>query len=383
MLTRRKFIKTVGGSGIVLAAAAMGPAQCDQMPAEAVAAWQGPKNSLADREWILSYALLAPNPHNMQPWIVDLTEADIMTLYVDTDRLLPDTDPNGRQVLIGHGTFLELMRLAALEKGYAARIHLFPEGEPDSAALDHRPVARIELDRQSGITPDPLFAQIIHRRSNKQPYRDERLRKAHAAVLKNMPLMSGQYLDVTTKGDGAENLREFARRAMLIEMQTPHTLRESIVRTRIGADAIQEHRDGISLHGPLFWWLKRFGLMNIEDAATPGTFAYQGGMDYAMGWVDGTYNMGWLASETNNRKDQVNSGRSYVRLNLAATDAGVAMHPVSQILQEYSEMNALQKQFKESLGIPATHTVQMFFRLGYQDNAAPSPRRELTDIVRI
>jgi hypothetical protein len=41
----------------------------------------------------LSFALLAPNHHNRQPWIVDLGAAHTVTLYADTGRLLPETDP--------------------------------------------------------------------------------------------------------------------------------------------------------------------------------------------------------------------------------------------------------------------------------------------------
>jgi hypothetical protein len=382
MISRRGFLKTIGGTGVVFAASAAGLTQCDQMPSEAIAAWRGPDNTASDREWMLSYALLAPNPHNMQPWIVDLREENVITLFVDLKRILPDTDPYGRQILIGNGTFLELLNLAARERGYQADIHLFPEGEPDQKFLNDKPVARINLTRRQGIRTDPLFEQIIHRRSNKEPHRDEELIADHVKKMKSMALLNGQYADIAIKGDRALNLREYARKAILIEMETPRTLLESIERTRIGADEIARHRDGIDLNGPLFWWLRTLGMMDAEKAATPGTLAYQGGIDYAMGWVEGTHNMGWLATESNSRAAQVNAGRSYVRLNLLATKLGVAMHPVSQVLQEYPEMSDLQKHFNEFLGISEGHTVQMLYRLGYQNSPAPSPRRDLADIVR-
>ena len=41
----------------------------------------------------LSWAILAPNPHNRQPWIVDRSEPNAVTLRVDTGRLLPHADP--------------------------------------------------------------------------------------------------------------------------------------------------------------------------------------------------------------------------------------------------------------------------------------------------
>jgi hypothetical protein len=132
----------------------------------------------------------------------------------------------------------------------------------------------------------------------------------------------------------------------------------------------------------MFWWLKHLGLFTPEDAMTPGTMSYQGGVDYALGWASGTRAFGWISTASNSRADQVLAGRDYVRLNLAATAAGVAMHPVSQLLQEYAEMTGLQSDFIEAVQPPEGSTVQMLFRLGYADRVPPSPRRGLDSLVR-
>jgi hypothetical protein len=57
------------------------------------------------------------------------------------------------------------------------------------------------------------------------------------------------------------------------------------------------------------------------------------------------------------------------------------MHPMSQVLQEYAEMRALQRGFLAMLEIPTGHTVQMLVRLGYAEQATPSPRRELSNLL--
>ncbi len=383
-MNRRRFLKTLGGSGLVLAAAAGGLTQCDQMPAEAVQAWQGPSTKTSDREWILSHALLAPNPHNMQSWIADLREEDVITLSVDNDRLLPDTDPFSRQITIGQGTFLEILSMAARQKGYDADIKLYPEGAPAETVLKvgDKPIARIELKPASGIEPDPLFKQVLRRRSNKNGYQPVALTDADRQQLEKMSLTNGQWLGFANREKDVAPLRLMAQKAMLLEMETPRTYKESIDRTRIGADEILTHRDGIDLHGPFFWWLKALGFMTAEKAMTPGTMAYQGGVDYALGWAKDTYSMGWLVTSDNSRISQVNAGRSYVRLNLLTTALGIAMHPVSQILQEYPEMSDLQSSFNKHLRIKPAEKVQMFFRIGYQDAPPPSPRRDVADIVR-
>ena len=48
------------------------------------------------RKRALSYAILAPNPHNRQPWLVDLSQQDLIVLHIDSDKMLPHTDPFNR-----------------------------------------------------------------------------------------------------------------------------------------------------------------------------------------------------------------------------------------------------------------------------------------------
>ena len=297
-MDRRRFIKTIGGSGLVIAASGFSLTACDQMPESAIAPWSGPAPDLSDREWMLSYAILAPNPHNRQPWLADLSKDNEITLFADPERVLPQTDPFGRQILIGHGTFLELLDIAAREKGYRAEITLFPNGEPagDSLDIGVKPVARIQLEKDVAVSADPLFKEILKRRSNKEPYEELYLKPEDEEIIQSIPLLEGQRSGIATTEADVAPLREFARLAVLKEIETPRTLLESVELTRIGAEEITKNPDGIDLHGPLFWWLKRFGLMSQEKAMTPGTLAYQGGIDYAMGWVEGTFNMGWLAT---------------------------------------------------------------------------------------
>ncbi len=382
--TRRGFIRTLGGGGIVLAAGAIGLARCDRMPPEAVAAWAPDPAAGGDpRRRALSYAILAPNPHNIQPWLVDLSEPGIVTLHVDRERLLPMTDPPNRQVVIGQGTFLELLDIAAREEGQRLEVEAFPEGQFGPGGVDDRPVARIRFVADPQVARDPLFASIPLRRSTKEPYDLSRpLAAAHATALAQAAAGPGVSPAVAQAPEIVAALREIAGRAVDIEMTTPRTHRESIDLLRIGAGEIAAHRDGIDLHGPMFWWMKQLGLMTPEKAMTPGTMAWQGGIDYARGWVAGTGAFGWLAIQGNDRLAQLAAGRAYMRVDLTAAAFGVAIHPVSQVLQEYPEMAALQRDFVALTGAAEGQRVQMLYRLGYAARPAPSPRRGVDAIVR-
>jgi hypothetical protein len=353
------------------------------MPEAAIAPWQGPPATLADpRERALAWAILAPNPHNIQPWLADLREPGVVTLRVDRSRLLPMTDPHGRQITIGHGTFLELLDVAAREAGYRLDIELYPNGGDDPLAITDAPVARIAFAADAGMVKDPLFAAIPERRSTKTGYDMGRLPSAEAlAALEKAAGGAGLTIDVAAEPEATAPLAALAGEAIALEMATPRTQAESIDLLRIGAGEIAAQPDGIDLHGPMFWWMKRLGLMTAEKAKTPGTLAYQGGLDYAMGWVAGTPALGWLTTAGNTRADQIQAGRAYMRVDLAAAAAGLAIHPVSQLLQEYPEMAELHARFRAATGTVAPATVQMLFRLGHAERPGPSPRRPVDAII--
>ena len=92
----------------------------------------------------------------------------------------------------------------------------------------------------------------------------------------------------------------------------------------------------------------------------------------------------WLASPDNSRPIQVASGRAYVRAHLLATAAGVDMHPLSQALQEFTEMRAQRVAIHKTLGLDASGaTLQMLSRVGFAtEPRGPSPRRSLGSMLR-
>ena len=121
-------------------------AGCGASPDDYAASWRAPGAGETDpRRFALAHAILAPNPHNTQPWLVELRGADEMLLYCDLERRLPFTDPLDRQITMGCGAFLELYRIAAAQQGRVAQIVPFPDGAPE-ARLDARPLAQVRFN---------------------------------------------------------------------------------------------------------------------------------------------------------------------------------------------------------------------------------------------
>ncbi|MFO7855090.1 MAG: hypothetical protein R6V44_07715 [Paracoccaceae bacterium] len=170
MPARRTVLRQLAGAALVpVAGGAAWTLTRD--PAAARAPWRAAGSTGDARLDALSYAVLSANPHNRQPWLVTLPAAEEIVLHVDLERLLPMTDPFGRQIVIGLGCFLETLAIAAAAQGRTAEVTLFPEGS-DPRALDARPVARIRL--VEGAARDPLFDAIPARRSCKEPFEARR-----------------------------------------------------------------------------------------------------------------------------------------------------------------------------------------------------------------
>lgn len=379
-LERRGFIRVIGGG--VIAAAALPVAGCSEVPEEASAPWRDAGTPDDLRRRVVSWALLAPNPHNIQPWLVDLGEPDAITLYCDRSRLLPETDPYQRQIVIGHGCFLELLALAAGQYGRRAEITYFPDGAFPSDRVDDRPVAHIRLPA-SDQPGDPLFAQIPHRRSTKEVF--DATRTVDATVLGALRETTKTDAVAFHTSDDEEMvtfLRDITWRAHLLEMSTERTLMESVELMRIGREEILRHRDGIDLGGTFFEVARLFGLVSREAIADPESTAFQQGLDKYRDMAMSGMAFGWLNTPGNDRVAQLQAGRAYARLNLKAAELGLAMHPWSQVLQEYPEMSDLQAEFNSRLGVRDPERVQMLFRLGYADDVPQSPRRPLEALIR-
>ncbi len=382
-MRRRQFMRVAGG-GFIASAVSLPLAGCSwssDYPSEAVQAWQGPSGEGGDvRRWILSYAILAPHSHNLQSWLVDLRRPDEIWLYCDLTRLLPETDPLSRQIMMSHGTFLELLDLAARQRGLRADIELFPEGEFGPEKLDRRPVARIRLTPDGAAKPDPLFDQILKRRTNRELYDSrEPQAAALAAIAKSVPSLPLRVGFVgSAQPEALRQHRSIASEAWHVELTTPRTIMESYKVLRVGPREIAAHRDGLSINTPMVRVLTAVGLFDRSKPPAPDDAAIAGQIKQFNAKIAGTPAFFWMVTEGNDRRTQVNAGRAYVRAQLAATAQGLSMQPLSQALQEYAEQAQPYARIHKLLDAPQPrYTVQMWARLGYAPAVAPAPRRGL------
>ena len=384
MATRRDFIRILGGGSIIAAGAIAGLTAFPPGVPDAAAAWKNPGADETDiRRKSLSYAILAPNPHNLQPWLVDLLEPDTVVLFFDPTRLLPETDPQGRQIVLGGGAFLELLELAARAFGADTAITLWPEGMPGSW-LDERPFARVRFS-PGQVVSTPLFKQILLRRTNREPYDVARIPEtadlnAIVAAAASRGEMSAGY---TVDPEKVAALRRLVWRGWMRERNTPAALKETVAAMRIGSREVAKYRDGIALDGPVVNLLKATGLLTRSALLDPNSGMNVQGAEIWKKMIDTAPAFLWLHGPDNTRYTQIKAGRAYARINLEASARGLSIHPWSMSLEEYAEMSDIYVEQQAMLGGSKDSPVQMLVRIGYAPAVPPAPRRGLNAQIKV
>lgn len=378
MTTRRAMLWTSGGAVLISAAGAAGWA-LTRTPRIATEPWRAAGQSFGDpRLDALAFAVLAPSPHNRQPWLVALDGDDAVLLYCALDRRLPETDPYDRQIVIGLGAFVELFRQAAAEKGFAFDIETFPLGEP-MPRLDARPVARLRLLRDAAVERDPLFPAALARRTTRTPFD---LRRPPPEDVVSRILAAADAPGVAAvAADAVSAVRAIAEEAWRVEWTLARTRRETIAVTRIGRREIEATPDGVALSGPAIEALAAAGLLNRSAMDDPNSSAYKQSLDLYGAAVQTAPAFLSIVTTGGGRAAELAVGAAWLRLHLAATAEGVDFHPLSQALQEFDEMRGPYERMRALLA-PEGGTVQMLARIGYARTAAPpAPRRPLRAIL--
>ena len=385
---RRRFIRTVAGGTLVAAVPLSGCSMlASGIPESAIAAWSPDARSEDPRIRVLSWAILAPNPHNRQPWLIELVGENEIVVRIDTTRLLPETDPYGRQILIGTGAMLGLLDIVAQESGYQAQTSWFEEGE-FAATLDDRPVARVRLSKRETASKVPLFKHILGRRTVRDAYDLSRALatefESDLVQLSTSTNLSASVISRVQQPELCSSIERVVNEAWKIELLNPETMMESMRLLRVGSREIEKHRDGISLTKPFIVFLERAGLFDRSEPPAPDSSVMKSQINDFEELVSATPAFFVLTSSNNSRVTQLEVGKAYVRAHLLATARGMVMHPLSQALQEFPEMNeqyakAHRLLRPESEGESAT--VQMLCRVGYlpagEELPVPSPRRGL------
>ncbi len=334
--------------------------------------------------------LLAASNHNMQPWIVRLDGADSMTfwLYADNSRMTKEVDPDARQMMISQGTFLEYVAVAGEKEGYHADISLFPDGNYDEAHLSEsmntKPVAKITLTKAKAESSQ-LYDALFLPDTNREAYRSENLTGAQSSALESLSSESGISVKIFQDRENLANIGQFAMQSAVIEAGVSRVMEESNVIFRANEYQKNQYRYGYSVEGQGTSGFMRHilqGLVTLFPSMNTGKAASQNFISSTQTSVDHTPAYAMIISAGNSRAEQVESGILYSKMVLIGHELGLAMQPLSQVLEEYPEMKIPYAEFKKAYA-PVGGTVQMLFRVGVPTKNVPlSMRRDVQSLIK-
>ena len=338
---------------------------------------------------LTAVGLLAANNHNMQPWKIELDQEDSMVfyLYADSSRVTDEVDPRYRQIMITQGTFLEYVRVAGEKLGWNADIKLFPDGVYDESdilhSMDVKPVAKITLSKAQ-LADSPLYDEIFMADTNREAYKPEQLTSLQISRLEAL-----SEADVSIKlyagKDNLDEIGEYALQSATIEAGVARVMEESDTIFRANEYQKNKYRYGYSVEGQGTTGLMKNilqGLLTVFPSLNSGNGASQNFINYTKASVENTPAYAMIVTEGNSRIEQVESGMLYSRLVLTGHTLGLVMQPLSQVLEEYPEMQMLYDEFKQAYA-PENGTVQMLFRVGEPTKDAPlTMRQDVESLLR-
>ncbi len=385
-MKRRQFIKIAGlTAGLTgLSSSLMG---CSSAPSiELIGRDNKQLNQDDIRLKVIAYAMLSPNPHNKQPWRIVMTGPKSFYLYVDMFRLLPATDPYHRQIHLGQGTFLESLSIAAHEFDHDADIQYFPEGMYGPEEIVEKPVARITLLDSTRKNQSRFFDSLMRRQSIKTPYDNYQLTPKELKYIETLYNYDDFPLTFSSHPDTVQTIRRTLIEAMKIEDQGSDRVHETVSMFRFNDEELLKYQDGFGVVHSGITGIKKIVVEHVllnrdKVEKDPGDFGKKA-IELTEEQANSASSFGWMTSATNTRLDQVKAGRAYCKTHLILTQMGLAMHPMSQVLQEYADMLPLQKRFLEQLNVPKGHTMQMIFRVGHAESTAYTPRRQVQSLLK-
>lgn len=413
--SRREFLKrSTAVSGALAASSITGSvSSCSIMPRPRI-----PGEFLSGPvEASLMRGLLAPNSHNVQPWKIELKpnstndfETKRAYLYVDRERMLPETDPPGRQIYISQGTFLECVLVGSGLFGNSPQIRLFPERSGEGA----KPVAALEFSEPPIV--DPLASALDQRATVRTSYESpdrseyfEAVKRAgkmfhmvrffspdHGGIAiqpersnSESGLISSEtnrtFQNFSVSSNFIQEIQNLCIEAFAIETNTPGAYEETRQWFRYNDREIYQKRDGISFRGNgvsgLRYFLARNLFLRRGRESWHAEENRRAGIEMFSDSVKSSDTYGLIISSNNRPEDWIHAGQDYVRLELAAQSLGLSFHPLSQALQEYPEMHDVKNRMEKLLGLRRPAKVQMLFRIGKSNYGFKAPRRALSSFL--
>lgn len=306
-----------------------------------------------DEREILYLASLAPSGHNTQPWLVKYIGAYHWIISNDKTKWLPAVDPTQRETILSIGAFLQNLEYAACSMGYSCEFTMIATTNQDENIME------VKLTK----SPVPLFdiTKIKSRRTVRSNYLNDILKKEDLVYLMDDKSDFIHYIPNISKEH--QWLNEQTIEANRVQSYRDAAQKELAQWIRFSSKDAAQYCDGLTtasmeIEGISGWLLRNF----YEEADVMKKSFREEGIDKVIQQV--SKSAGWLliTSKGNSTGTLLETGKRMQRLLLKIRDRNIAIHPMTQILEEKQTTQTLNS----TMGI--TDDIQFLLRTGYLKN---------------
>ena len=370
-MNRRKFLGVTAGSIVIIGGASYLLSDKHNFVRDNINVSASDKSVLkpGERE-ILYLASLAPSGHNTQPWFIKYIEPYHWIICNDKSKWLPAVDPTQRETILSIGAFVQNLEYAASNAGYNCQFNILASTNQDENILD------VKLT-QADNAPAFNIVSIKNRRTVRSDYLNDLLKKEDAIYLFNEEPGFFNFIPNGAKEYGYLNQQTIE--ANRIQSNRDAAEKELSEWIRFSGKEAEKYCDGLTtgsmeINGISGWIVRNFynkGSVMKKDFRDKNISNVIKQVSQSAGWL-------LITSKDNSVATLLETGKRMQRLFLKVRDKGIAIHPMTQILEEAS----VSQTINQSIGI--TENIQFTLRMGYLKNY-PEPvslRRPVDWFVR-
>ncbi len=319
---------------------------------------------------VFYYASLAPSGHNTQPWLVELNSNNEFNIKVRAASLLPAVDPNERETYLSLGAFLENLIRSAQSFGMDLEYNVEANTTKDAIAVSGR-------FYKSSLTAS--YQNIIaQRRTIRSGFLSKEIKKTDINSCFPKGLNSTYY---SIKTEKSKLLNDLTYKSNVKQAERVETQKELANWIRWSNKEAQAHLDGLTpasmeIEGISGYVVRNF--FNEKSVLTDGfkkqtLKKVQEQIENHGGWVV-------ISSNSNTPRELIETGRMFQNFFLRTREYGIAVHPMTQVLEEKPFKNEIESILDQK------ERVQFILRVGYLGKEFPKPvslRRPVTSFLSI
>lgn len=300
-------------------------------------------------KFLLGFAVLAPSGHNSQPWNFSIKE-NSLSLLVNQERSLSQSDPERRQLLIAFGCALENLLIASDYYGFRAEVQCIP----DQSNRDL--IARILFTKNNDTQNDSshIVFSIPRRNNNRNKFKNI---QPHQDFLDSLISLSDEKVKISIVIDQNEknSLADIVNIAQIESMdrdnfreELSHFIRSNFTKEKAGMPGFV-----LGLPGPVSIFASKL-IKKINFSRKTKKQDDDLLKKYTPVFVV-------ISTSDDEPLSRIKAGQVFERIWLMAENSGLKCSPLAAGCQTTEYYKEMQKVLKISF------RPEVFFRLGYCD----------------